>query len=156
MKRPTGLELVQDMVYKAVQDRRLGVQRQVQLELRDCYWKLPSDDGAVSRCADFPHEHVQKSQNADHIVTDLYIDVQVLENVRPNRSSKEQKLACFELIALGKQAAWSRPLFRHLELPLCAFDCFPDCLLCKPLRSDPSYYRCYTQAGFPFAKKLEF
>ncbi len=30
MKRPNGLELVQDMVYKAVQDRRLGVQRQVQ------------------------------------------------------------------------------------------------------------------------------
>jgi hypothetical protein len=106
-----------------VQDGRLGEQRQVQLELRDCYWKLPSDDGAVSRCADFPHEHVQISQNADHIVTDLCIDVQVLENVRPNRSSKEQKLAGFELIALGEQAAWSGPLFGHLELPLSAFNC---------------------------------
>jgi hypothetical protein len=121
-----------------VQDGRLGEKRQVQLELRDCDWKPLSDVGAVSWCADFPHEHVQIFQNDDHIVTDLCIDVQVLENVRPDWTSKEQKFAGFELIALGEQAAWSGPLFGHLELPLCAFDCFPDCLLCEPLWSDPS------------------
>ena len=130
MKRPTGLELVQDMVYKAVQDRRLGVQRQVQLELRDCDWKPLSNEAAVSRCADFPHEHVQKFQNADHVVTDLWVQVQLLEDVRPNRPSEEQKFAGFELIALGEQAAWSGPLFGHFELPLCDFNCFPHCLLC--------------------------
>jgi hypothetical protein len=94
----------------------------VQLELRDCDWEALPDGGAVSRCADFPHEHVQKCEDADHVVTDLCIHVQTLENVRSHRPSEEQKFAGFELIALGEQAAWSGPLFWHLELSLCAFD----------------------------------